>query len=173
MITMCIASAHNFLQAAQANVMQQGKYSRGIINLALFGVLDEKDLKGYLAEGFDINAMMDGYTPLIAANIGGEVDAVNLLIKAGADINKKDSWGQTALMMAVKHSHTSIIKTLIKAKAHLDIQDALGCTALMQAAYHDDRESIIILLKAGANSSLKSYDEETIAKNCQIYLKRL
>ena len=63
--------------------------------------------------GAVINARnKDGMTPLHAAALTGQKEAVELLIEKGTDINAKNNEGLTALHMASQKGHQSIIKLL-------------------------------------------------------------
>ena len=59
-------------------------------------------------------------------------EIVDLLIKAAADVNAKDSWGSTALMQAVheEHEHSELVDLLIKSGADVNIQNKVGQTAI-------------------------------------------
>ena len=58
---------------------------------------------------------------------------VELLIKAGANIDLQDSRGRTALYIASLIGHTGIVELLIKAGANIDLQDSRGRTAFDRA----------------------------------------
>ena len=65
--------------------------------------------------GADINARnKDGMTPLRAAVLTGQKEAVELFIEKGADINAKNNEGLTALQMASQKGHQSIVELLRK-----------------------------------------------------------
>jgi serine/threonine-protein phosphatase 6 regulatory ankyrin repeat subunit B len=46
------------------------------------------------------------------ASLWGRFDVVNVLVNRGADVNVKDNWGATALMLASSNGHTVIVKLL-------------------------------------------------------------
>lgn len=64
------------------------------------------------AEGVDGNS-----TALVDASAGGYLQIVQLLIDRGADVNRANSRGQTALQAAREAKHNSVIQLLIKAGA--------------------------------------------------------
>ncbi len=85
-----------------------------------------------------------GVTPLMAAAGNGSsnldtrgryktesqaVDAVNVLLASGVDINQRDGNGQTALYGAATWGWNDLVKTLAARKADLMIKDARGRTA--------------------------------------------
>jgi len=54
-------------------------------------------VKQAIADGADVNAKMDGWTPLHYATGMGLKEIAELLITAGADVNAKNEWGGTPL----------------------------------------------------------------------------
>jgi serine/threonine-protein phosphatase 6 regulatory ankyrin repeat subunit B len=69
---------------------------------------------------------------LMLAAGGGYVDIINLLIKAGADINATGNMG-SALHLAVTHGHVDAVKMLLKAGASTKLRDDEGKTPLKLA----------------------------------------
>ena len=51
-------------------------------------------------------------TPLMSAANNGHQSCIDVLIKAGADVNDHDYRGNTALMYAVTQSHSLCVKNL-------------------------------------------------------------
>ena len=79
-----------------------------------------------------------GKTALISAAMKAPVEVSEELIKAGADVNAKDSDGYTALMEAVRYSESDpgrldLIKALLAHKADVNAKDKTNMTALMLA----------------------------------------
>lgn len=71
-------------------------------------------VQAFLAKGSDPNATdRNGGTALIWAVARGDIDAVRLLIDAGAAVNTEDSHGMTALEMA-RSKHRDEIVALLK-----------------------------------------------------------
>ena len=54
-------------------------------------------VKQAIADGADVNAKFDGWTPLHYSAGFGRKEIVELLITAGADVNAKNEWGGTPL----------------------------------------------------------------------------
>lgn len=81
-----------------------------------------------------------GMTPLMHAAVCGNVEAVELLLKAGADPNDADYCGMTALMYAsgsfAGDDMGKIARLLVDYGADLDMVDHFGQTALMHAEYY-------------------------------------
>lgn len=69
----------------------------------LMYMANESDLEGIrelLVSGVDVNAGdIDGRTALHVAACQGRTDVVELLIEQGAEVNLKDRWGSTVLLL--------------------------------------------------------------------------
>ena len=78
---------------------------------------------------------------------GGKMEAVSLLLKAGADVNAKDKDGLTALMWASVKGHLEIADILLKAGADVNTKGHDGRTALMWASVRGHPEIASMLSK--------------------------
>ena len=86
---------------------------------------------------------------LFQAVIDGNLDEVKRLIKAGADVNAKNTIrGDTALMIAAENGHTEVAAALIKAGADFNAKNTNGWTALLIAAKNGHTEVAAALIKA-------------------------
>jgi ankyrin repeat protein len=99
-----------------------------------------------LDKGADPNiATFAGTTPMMAAAgvnwVGGQtysesqkfLEAVELCLAHGADVNAVNSMGITALIGAVNRGSDDIIELLVKKGARLDVKDQQGRTPLVWA----------------------------------------
>lgn len=68
-------------------------------------------------------------TPLLVAAQNGHIEAMKLLIEAGADVNAQDDRGQTALMYAAGFADPDMVKLLLSHGARADLKDVEGFTA--------------------------------------------
>lgn len=91
---------------------------------------------------------------LIAAEKKGNLGLVNQLIAAGADLNYRNKYGSTALMLAARR-HAKIAQALINAGADLNLQNRYGYTALIAAAVYGQLESSQALIHAGADVNIQ------------------
>ena len=85
----------------------------------------------------------------------GDVDSVNRLIQAGADVNAKDSFGRTALHAAIGGGYPEVVRILVNAGADVSAEDAVHIPAIHQAVRNDNPEIVQILVNAGADVNSK------------------
>ncbi|GFN77518.1 ankyrin [Plakobranchus ocellatus] len=120
--------------------------------------MKQTDVVSYLLQkGADVNEVGDnrGNTPLTAALYYGECRSstrccsiIETLLSAGADPNKPNKKGETALHLA---DDTEISSLLIQAGADLEARNDLGRTPLLVAASSDRTDVIKVLKNYGAD----------------------
>ncbi len=85
----------------------------------------------------------------------GEVQVVLDLLERGAEVNARDRYGQTALMLAAHAGHREIVEILISQRADLNITAKFGLSAIMLAIVAGHSEVAFLLARAGADLSLR------------------
>jgi hypothetical protein len=85
------------------------------------------------------------------AALQGNIDAIRQHIKAGSDLNEKDAYGSTPLIIAVTFGKTEVAEALIEAGADLKITNNEGSTPLHIAAFLCRTEIVRALLDKGAD----------------------
>ncbi len=119
-----------------------------------------------------------GYTPLVDAVIRNQIDTVKDLIKAGANVNRKDKNNFTPLMYA---NSPELVKELLKAGANPNIKNKFGETALLNFFGRDsidETNTIRAFVEGGANLNIKNSQGETplmssIRHGHKTYIKEL
>ncbi|EJT73035.1 hypothetical protein GGTG_09886 [Gaeumannomyces tritici R3-111a-1] len=107
--------------------------------------------------GIDVNSsrVFSRSTPLHEAAKTGAVEVMEMLLaRPDLDVNKPDSWGDTATMRAIRQPDRSRARLVLEAllrspKVDFDRQDAVGCTLLGQAVAAGDVELVEVLLASG------------------------
>lgn len=108
---------------------------------------------GLISAGAAVNYYNDRYyyyTPLISASYGGHVDIINLLLDAGADIEKKGNDGYSPLFIAASKGYYEAVKILCSRGADVHSQNMFNKTPLMGAIAKGDLEIVHFLLSQGA-----------------------
>ena len=90
------------------------------------------------------------------ATFMGDLEAIELHIKAGSDLNEKDPYGSSPLITAVVFGKTKVAKALIEAGVDLNSTNNDGSTALHSAAFLCRTELVKALLDNGADKNLKN-----------------
>ena len=90
-------------------------------------------------------------TPLHLAVQRGAWRAAEALLEGGADVNAKDKFGFTPLL--VSHGRVEVIKVLLKNQADVSATDGQGMTALHRAMSFGPKEGLEALLAGGADVS--------------------
>ena len=108
--------------------------------------------------GKDINMFAE--TPLHFASLTGSEEMTKMLIQEGAPINAVNQIGQTALHVAVVHTHrpTPIVKLLVQNGADVDLKDSYGDSALHLAIKFWKNDYSIFLMRNGASLRIKDQD---------------
>ncbi|MEJ2238211.1 MAG: serine hydrolase [Gemmatimonadales bacterium] len=86
-----------------------------------------------------------------AAAFQGNVAAIRQHIEAGSDLNAKDAYGSTPLIVAAAFGKSEVARALIDGGADLNLTNNDGGTALHTAAFLCRTEIVEALLDAGAN----------------------
>lgn len=90
-----------------------------------------------------------------------DIDAVKLLINAGADVNKANIDGQTPLYIVSRDGHYDIAKLLIDAGADVHNADQDGTTPLCVALAMEYPTIVQLLIDSGADVNQANVDGDT------------
>lgn len=111
---------------------------------------DEARIRQLLTRGLDINAALDGEEKP-ALQIADSVEMVRLLLSLGADPNRTNKYGDTALMLAARANKLDLVQTLIEGRADINaIRPMDHSTALVQATSAGLGEMCELLRSSGA-----------------------
>eukprot|EP00117_Sycon_ciliatum_P010554 scpid51507/ scgid5723/ Ankyrin repeat and SAM domain-containing protein 1A; Odin len=133
--------------------------------------LEREDVKN-LRLTIDISHVIDvnlvraecGSTPLILSCLNGHHDLALLLIQHGADVNREDLSGNTALHWAAFHDRQDFVDTLIKGKVKPNIANRDGETPLhfiVKKMQVGQPLTMVRLLQGGANAGSKNSSGDT------------
>lgn len=85
------------------------------------------------------------------AALQGEIDTVRQHIAAGSELNQRDAYGSTPLIIAVSFGKTDVVRALLEAGADMEITNNDGSTPLQIAALFGRTKVVGALLEKGAN----------------------
>ncbi len=93
----------------------------------------------------------------------GYSDCISILHNYAADVNQKDDFGFTPLIMSVKEQKYDCCKALLNLGAYINLRsdDYFGGTALFYAAQDGEIDVVQQLLAKGADTNLRNADGET------------
>jgi ankyrin repeat protein len=118
---------------------------------------------------------VEGATPFLRATVAGDLAAMKLLAKNGANPNLATKSGDTPLMAAAgvgwaaywtqnaPYSRLDAVKFCLERGAALDAKDAKGYSALDGAAFRGDNEMVSYLVAQGADVHAKTKAGDTVA----------
>ena len=105
----------------------------------------------------DASNTADETALMLAAN-ANDLPSANLLIEAGASVNRPN-W--TPLHYAASKGHTEMMRLLIENDAYIDAESPNGTTPLMMAAYYATPKAVKLMLEEGADPTLQNKDGQT------------
>jgi ankyrin repeat protein len=132
-------------------------YAADVTSRDFYNAIRENDLarlKSITASGADVNLRdARGSTPLMHAAAVGSLDAMKILLKAGADVNAKNGLDTSALIWGALDP--AKVRLLVEAGADVNARSRLGRTPLLVAAGRpDSADAVRLLLSKGANSKV-------------------
>ena len=103
-------------------------------------------------EKVDKEGMGEELLKILGVQSADEIDEKRAieLIKDGANIEKKDTFGQTALIWASRYRRVEVVKTLLSRGAKVDEKDNDGDTALLDASKNGYVKIVKTLIEKGA-----------------------
>jgi|GEM_PF-1002777 len=121
-------------------------------------------VRDLIQQGVNVNAaeLGNGWTALLSAAAQGKLTVVQLLLAAGANVNRAAPSGQTALSEAAYWGRAAVVKVLISAGATLDVPDQeTGWTPVMKTVVWGNTEVLQLLLDAGADATVRDDEGRT------------
>lgn len=109
-----------------------------------------------------------GFSPIIMAAYFDQLEIVSFLLENNADIDSKDTSGNTAIMGSSFKGYEAIVRKLIEKGADLNCRNNMGATALIYAASFGHLEIARLLLAAGADTSVRDQKGYTAYENAKL-----
>lgn len=103
----------------------------------------------------------EAHTLLAAAVVTDDVEAMNIVLNSGADVDAVSTSGRTSMHLAAEHNALRAADRLVRAGASLGTTAAEGQTPLHIASMHGFHEMIDLLTAAGASLDAPQSDGRT------------
>ena len=120
---------------------------------------DVAALRRLLDEGHTADEGGDSWTALIWASRSGSIEAINLLLDSGADVNRAgstgDNWDATPLQHAILQRQPAAVRLLLDRGADLNRGTPRSLTPLFLAAGDTDPAILKLLLAHGADPTVE------------------
>ena len=122
-----------------------------------------KDVQKMIDDGAIIDEMDDAnYTALHWAVALGSVGTMKVLVKAGANIETRNKWGNTPFICSGDRTLSSKARLLIKHGANVNASNDEGQTALSRALASSKFETANFIIEAGADMKDVNIDSHGI-----------
>lgn len=138
---------------------RDAQYSRDLLEASQAGRVAE--IRRLLDLGINVNEAINAKPPIVAAAQHGQVAALQILLERGAEVDKVDSSGLTAMSYAAGWGHRSIIKILKERGSKIDQQCNVKRTPLSYAAGYGHKNAVETLLELGAMKEIKDQQSKT------------
>ncbi len=125
---------------------------------------------------FSFSANQDETTALHFAAKAGDLEMVDLLLNSGCQVNAKDAYGFTPLMLACKQGYLAVVDRLLgHPDCDVNLTNNLGETALMYTTkdrtFRPTESCALSLLQAGADVNIKNHQECTALLMATVFRK--
>ena len=107
------------------------KLEKGEINEGLFEKINQTASLYKAGPGVQLPGTMPERSELLCLAEAGDREGTLQLLRAGADVNQKDSAGTTGLLLAARNGHAEVVQTLLDNGADVDMPGAWEYTPLM------------------------------------------
>ncbi|KAL3501043.1 hypothetical protein ACH5RR_035492 [Cinchona calisaya] len=157
-------------QLAVLDVIRYGKIARSS-NAAIFSSLL------FVTQANDIEALAkllmqpeinlneqdeNGFSAVMAAAAGGNVEAFRLLVHTGADVNLPNVYGETAISLSQKHQNSNVFEKVMLDYLHTKGNNSYGgSSTLHRAAHSGDLNLVRTLTTEGYDINLSDCDGYT------------
>jgi uncharacterized protein len=119
-------------------------------------------LRALITQHVDVNAASaDGTTALHWASYRDNLDAADLLIRAGARVDAANDLGATPLWIASRNGSAVMVRRLLQAGAHTNVALLLGETPLMAASHSGNPDVVAQLIEKGASVNARGARGQT------------
>ena len=148
-----LLSSESYQKKFDKLLIEKEKNDKKLWNISRKGNVDE--VKRLLSSGgwIDVNCVdgSDQNTPLIRATWGNHKDVAQVLLNRGAEVDKANKHGLTALHAAAKSVYKDMVQVLLDGGAEHSREDNKGQTPLHLASISGHPNVVQLLLAKGAD----------------------
>jgi ankyrin repeat protein len=105
-------------------------------------------------------------TPMEAAVQYGDTEVIYMLVKAGANLDARNSKGESLLHIAIAHKNEAIILYMATLMPDLNCRDDMGRTALHFAVNNTSKKVITEMIRLGCDPNLLDNNGNSLLHNC-------
>ena len=151
-----ISAINVLLQAGGDPNIADSVNSATPLHYAIDGGCSKEVFQKIIDHGADVDAVdSDGRTALMIASLKGNVDAITILLNAGADLSISDVYGKTSIHMVKPGSCSKdALQTIVDRGADVNAKSIENVTALMIACKKGNMSATNVLLHAGADPNI-------------------
>ena len=121
-----------------------------------------QEIQEAIEQGADVNPKAGFFSKkqstLITAIKNKRPEVAKLLVSYGADVDGRNKYEQTALMLASYYGYSDLARALLQAGADANAKSGYEQTALMLAVQVENLEMVRLLLEAGADVNARDKD---------------
>ena len=154
--------AMNVLLSAGADQANEDVNGDSLIHYAIDGDCSKEVLQSVIELGADVNATnKQNVTALMLASNKGNIDAMNVLISAGANKTMEDANGESWIHYAVRGDcREEILKSIIELGADVNTRNRQNCTALMLTSKKGNTNAMNVLINAISDRIIEDANDE-------------
>lgn len=110
--------------------------------------------------GGDVNATVDGQTPVFWAAANGNADVVSLLIAADAEVNGRSKLGRSILAEPAGNGNADVVRILTEAGVDPNTPGKRRLPLVFEAVEDGHRDVVSVLVDAGCDMNITSGGED-------------
>ena len=122
----------------------------------LFEKGTEQEIIDAINSEINVKGIIYDTTALICAAGSNTPEVIEILLKAGSDVNAQDDYNNTALIYAAEKNTFEVVNLLLRAGADVNIKGDYEITALMMAIDQNTFDVVNLLLNVGADINAKT-----------------
>ena len=144
-------------RATTGRVMEDDQeLNEALVDAARYGEMNE--VHDFLTRG----ARADAGDGLLYAAANGHEEIVQVLLEFGADVNKANVQGSTALHWACLNGHVSIVQLLIDKGGNASACNQAGRTPLDEAMHNNREECVKVIMESDAGGEDEEFEFEEV-----------